>query len=224
MNQNDLLILEVEAISKSFGKTRVLDSLDLQVPKGHIVEIRGANGSGKTTLLSILSSLTKPDSGAVMLNGLNVEKFGAIYRRCIGSVFHAPLIYEQLTPKENLEHFGRLYRLPNVTEVVEEKISRLHLDHWGDQKVGTLSNGLRKRVSIAKSMLHGPQLLLLDEPDTGLDEETIRILGDVFDEFSGNGGAVLLTTHTSSIKYRAPGCRYFLVAGKLSPERGPNHA
>ena len=224
MNQNDLLILEVDAISKSFGRTRVLDSLDLQVPKGHIVEIRGANGSGKTTLLSILSSLTEPDSGTVMLNGRTVKKFGASYRRCIGTVFHVPLIYDQLTLKENLEYFGRLYRLPNVSSVVEEKVDRFHLRHWLDQKVGTLSNGLRKRVSIAKSMLHSPQLLLLDEPDTGLDQETLRILGDVFDEFSDSGGTVLLATHTSSIKYLAPRCRYLLIDGKLCSERNSRNA
>jgi len=218
MNQNDLLILEADAISKTFGKTRVLDSLDLHVPKGHIVEIRGSNGSGKTTLLSILSSLTEPDSGMVMLNGSNIKNLGSIYRRCIGTVFHVPLIYYQLTIKENLEYFGKLYRLTNVSDVVEEKVDRLNLGHWLDQKVGTLSNGLKKRVSIAKSMLHSPQMLLLDEPDTGLDEATLKILGDVFDEFSGDGGAILLTTHTSSIKYLAPRSRYFLVDGKLCNE------
>ena len=155
----------------------------------------GPNGSGKTTLIKILATLARPDSGEVRVAGLDVSTSGRSVRRNIGVVTHDPLLYDQLTGRENLALFARLFGLDSVDERVETASDLVGLSSRIDQRVGMLSHGMRKRLGIARALLHEPLVLLMDEPESGLDQEALGLLEKVVGDTSTPFRTVVLTTH-----------------------------
>jgi len=187
--------VEARSLEKSFGEWPVLWDLDLSVPWGQTLVLFGANGAGKTTLLRILATHARPDHGSVAVAGYNLRTRPEEVRRRIGVVGHRSLLYDDLTCRENLIYYGRLFGLKNHMPRVDEVLEKVGLSSRADHRVRTLSNGMQKRASIARAILHQPDVLLLDEPEAGLDRESVSILGTLLTEWTDSGRSVIMTTH-----------------------------
>ena len=182
-------------MSKAFGRSPVLRELDLEVPWGEVLTVLGPNGSGKTTLIKTLGTLLKPDRGLVRVGGLDTARAGRAVRRSIGVVTHEPMLYDQLTGHENLTFTARMFGLDDVEERVLDSAERMGVTSRLHQRVAAMSHGLRKRFSIARALLHDPLVLLLDEPESGLDQEALGLLERVVADYAGRSRTVLMTTH-----------------------------
>ena len=196
------VLLKVENVTKSYGRNRVLHKLCLSVEPSEVVVIRGINGSGKTTLLSIIASLVSCDYGMVKILGQDLRSNSHKVRSNLAFVAHQPFLYSQLTVKENLEFFGRLNSIDNLSSTILEKAALIGLYDRLDSKIATLSHGYIKRVAIARALLHNPRILLFDEPESGLDQDSLmlfeRIIGDQLEV----GKSIVMTTHATQISYR----------------------
>jgi ABC-type multidrug transport system ATPase subunit len=185
----------VSALTKAFGRVAVLRSLDLDVPWGQVLAVLGPNGSGKTTLLKALATLTSPDAGSIHVAGLDLARHGAHVRRLIGVVTHETMLYGDLTGAENLSVHARLFGIEDEGPVIDSVAERLGISDLLETRTGTLSHGMRRRFSIARSLLHDPPILLLDEPESGLDQEALALFRRVVEGFSEERRTVLITTH-----------------------------
>ena len=208
-------LVRVIGLSKSYGRRRVLNQLKFELVSGSGLVIKGSNGSGKTTLLEILSAISRPDEGSIEVCGTNILEGPDTVRSKIGFVAHSPYLYPQLTVKENLVFFSRLYLVSSETLDKNVLLADMGLDTRLNQRVSTLSHGFQKRVSIVRALLHRPSVLLLDEPETGLDEETVIVLRRLIESFLADGGSVILTTHLENIDYGVEMDNLFLERGKL---------
>ena len=188
-------IIKVQGLAKAYGRNKIFRNLDLIINHGEICALIGSNGSGKTTLLKILSMLTKPDSGSFSFSGLPASKNGENIRKLIGLVTHDHLLYNQLTSYENLKFTGKLHDIKNIDSKIKELSSLLKLDSVLDKRIGYLSHGFQKRVSIARALIHNPLLLLLDEPESNLDYLSKTILFDMIKTFKDSGKTILIATH-----------------------------
>ena len=191
--------VEAHGLEKSYREWPVLWDLDLTVPWGETLCLFGANGAGKTTLLRILSTSVRPDSGTVRIAGRDLRRQTSEVRRRIGVVGHRSFLYEDLTARENLQYYARLYGIRDRESRIAEVLERVGLSSRGDHRVRTLSNGMQKRASIARAILHQPDILLLDEPETGLDRESRRMLGELLADWTNEGRSAALTTHDIDI-------------------------
>ena len=191
--------IRVEGLEKSFDDWPVLWDLDLAVGWGELLVLLGANGVGKTTLLRILATQARADSGTVVIAGYNARRRPEAVRRRVGVVAHQTFLYDDLTCLENLVYYGRLYGLSDPRQRASEALSRLGLAGREAQRVRTLSHGLQKRVAIARAILHQPPVLLLDEPETGLDPGSVLVLKDLLEEWTSAGRSVVMTTHNPEL-------------------------
>jgi len=173
---NTELALEVRELSRTFGARKALDKVSFELPKGAFLSIFGPNGAGKTTLLKVLSTLTVASKGEARVLGLNVVEDAVELRERIGFISHNPLLYPDLSAQENLEFFAELYCLDNPKERVSELLTAVELDHRRLDLVRTFSRGMIQRLSIARSLLHEPEVIFLDEPYSGLDPHAMDIL------------------------------------------------
>jgi heme exporter protein A len=189
-------MIEIERLVKSFGRKAVLKTIDLSVPAGQSVALFGPNGAGKTTLIRIIAGLSKASSGRVALGGVDVGRASDALRRYIGVVSHNPLIYDSLTGEENLKFFGRMYDVPGLPQRIDEVLERVGLKARRKDVVRTYSRGMVQRLAIARAILHDPPILLLDEPDTGLDQQAADMLRTLLVELGSSDRTVLLTTHS----------------------------
>jgi len=181
----------------SYGERQALRGLDSRVLPGEIFGFLGPNGGGKTTLFRILATLARPSRGAGAVFGHDLATQAARVRRELGVVFQSPSLDVQLTVAENLTHQGHLYGLSgrDLAGRIAAALARFGLAARAGERAATLSGGLRRRAEIAKSLLHRPRLLLLDEPSTGLDPGARRDLWETLFELRREGVTVLLTTH-----------------------------
>ncbi len=188
-------LIEVRALRKAFGRQRVLKGIDLSIAAGSSVVIFGPNGAGKTTFLRILATLSKPTSGEVRISGVNVKDNPEGIRQYLGLVTHAPLLYEDLTAQENLRFYARLYGMKDAEPRIQELLERVGLWHRRHDLVRTFSRGMVQRMAIARALLHNPPILLLDEPDTGLDPQAAEMMTGLLREIGGSQRTILMTTH-----------------------------
>lgn len=186
--------LTVSALYKRYDSHTVLDDLSIIVQAGEFCLLVGANGAGKTTLLRILAGLVRADSGEIDFFD---EQWGlsAAARSSIGYLSHATQLYGDLSATQNLLHYARLYNLSEPHKVVEQAIQWAGLTAHAHQAVRTFSRGMAQRLAIARSTLHQPNLLLLDEPYTGLDPEAAAALDDQLNSLHGQGRTILITAH-----------------------------
>ena len=208
-------LLEVENVTKSYGRNRVLHKLCLSVEPGEVVVIRGINGSGKTTLLSIIASLVSSDYGMVKILGQDLRSNPHRVRSDLAFVAHQPFLYSQLTVKENLEFFGRLNSVDNLDSTILEKAALIGLSNRLGSKIATLSHGYIKRVAIARALLHSPKILLFDEPESGLDQDSLRLFEKIIGDQLESGKSIVMTTHASQISYRGRGRNQRISKGML---------
>ena len=182
-------------MSKAYGRAQALRGLCLEVRWGQTLTVLGANGSGKTTLVKTLAMLTKPDAGEVRVGGLSTRHNGKRVRRTIGVVTHEPLLYDGLTGGENLRFFGRMFGVERIDERIRSVAAQIGIADWLDIRAGTLSHGMRRRISIARALLHSPRALIMDEPESGLDQEALELLAAIIADKTNPERAVLMTTH-----------------------------
>ncbi|NOX63044.1 MAG: heme ABC exporter ATP-binding protein CcmA [Chloroflexi bacterium] len=189
------VLIRVQGLQKSFGRHRVLRNLNFDIEAGTSVALLGPNGAGKTTLLRILATLSRPTAGRVTIAGVDIGANPEGIRQYIGLVTHAPLLYDDLNAMENLEFFARLYGLSDAEERIRDLLTRVGLYHRRKDRVRTFSRGMVQRLAIARALLHDPPILLLDEPDTGLDPQAAEMMNDLLKELSGGERTILMTTH-----------------------------
>ena len=211
-------VVQTAGVSKSFGMVTALYHVDLTIRAGEVLSVFGPNGSGKTTLLRILATLSQPDEGFVVINGFDVSKQPEAARSTTGFVAHASLLYGDLTVWENLRFHARMFGIEDVESRVGQVAERMNVTDRLGQKVRTLSHGYQKRVSFARALLHRPRLLLLDEPFTGLDRGTVRVLDRLLRDFAAVGGAVLLTTHSVELGVEVADRVAILASGRFAFE------
>jgi len=191
----ELPAITVQRLTKSFGDRPVLRDLDLNLHLGEVFVLFGANGSGKTTLIRSLGTLAKADKGIIRIMGRDLRRRGAFLRRFIGVLTHQTFLYDELTGQENLRFYGQMFGLRNVNERIRSLTEKMGLQRVLDKRVGTLSHGMQKRLSIVRAVLHDPTILLLDEPESGLDEEALSLLGHLLSGEDKGKRAVIITTH-----------------------------
>jgi len=191
-------VVEITDLSHRYGQRLALDHLSLSVQGGEIFGFLGPNGSGKTTLFRILCTLIAAEPGKVRILGLDSATQRDLVREKLGVVFQSPSLDKQLTAAENLRHHGHLYGLhgAELEKRIDELLDRLGLSDRRDDRVGSFSGGMRRRVELAKGMLTRPSVLLLDEPSTGLDPGARIDLWRYLKEIQNSGNVtILLTTH-----------------------------
>ena len=215
------LAIEVEGLRKSFGDWPALRGVDLTVQWGELVALFGANGSGKTTLLRVLSTQARADEGRVLVGGFDLRRQANAVRRRVGMVGHNGFLYEDLSCRENLVFYGRLFGVDGLTSRVEVVLERVGLERWGDRRVRTLSHGMQKRLAIARAILHQPRVLLLDEPEGGWTGNRWICCGVSWRNGRGPGGAVVMTTHNRALGREWADRVGVLDAGRLRMEDSP---
>jgi heme exporter protein A len=194
-NGTPTLAVAAVGVSKAFGRTQALQRVDLELAWGKCLVLLGHNGAGKSTLLRILAGLTSSDDGTIWAGGYDRRRQPAQLRRAVGFLGHQTLLYQQLTPRENLRFYARLYNLSGAAERASQLLNDVGMGDWADRRVGTLSNGMQKRIALARVLLHRPALLLLDEPETGLDQQGQDLLARVLLAAVRGGASVVMTTH-----------------------------
>ena len=177
-------MIRARGLAKRFGAKRVLSPLDLELEAGSFLLVTGPNGSGKTTLLRLLAGLTAPSAGELEVG---VDRSG------VGFLAHEPLVYRDLSPLENLELFGRLYRIPERRERVGMLLERYGLWDVRHERAGSFSRGMLQRLGLCRALLHDPQLLLLDEPFNALDADGAGLLERELEGFAGTRTLVVAT-------------------------------
>jgi heme exporter protein A len=188
-------MIEVRKLVKSFGLKPVLRGLDLTVEPGEFVALLGPNGAGKTTLLRILASLARPSAGLVRVAGHTLPGQAASVRRRLGVVSHLPLLYGDLSAEENLRFYGRMYDLPDIERRSSEVLELVGLKPRRRDLVREFSRGMQQRLTIGRAILHDPEVLLFDEPYTGLDQDASQMLDGLLGEVARRGRTVLMTSH-----------------------------
>jgi heme exporter protein A len=188
-------MIEIRGLVKSFGHKAVLKGIDLEVADGQFLTLVGPNGAGKTTLIRILATLSKATSGTVWMDGFDLADASVDIRRHMGLVSHQTLLYGDLTPDENLRFYGRMYDVPDLEERIGAVLRQVGLEGRRHDPVRTFSRGMQQRLAIARAILHRPSVLLLDEPDTGLDQHAAEMLHELLATVGTQGRTVLMTTH-----------------------------
>lgn len=188
-------MIRTEALTKSFGARWALQGINIEAEQGELVAVLGPNGAGKTTLIRILSTLTKSSSGSAFVADLDIKKQPQNVRRRLGVISHRTYLYEILTARENLRFFGKMYDVPNLNSRVDDLLERVGLKWRADDLVRNFSRGMQQRLALARSILHRPSVLLLDEPYSGLDQNAGEMLSRQIELLLDENRTVLLTTH-----------------------------
>ncbi len=190
-----MALIEIENLTKAYGLAPVLRKLNLTVERGEFIALLGHNGSGKSTLLRLLCALSKPTAGTIRVGGWELPKEAAAVRAQIGVVSHKPLLYENLTALENLRFFASLYGGRYDETIYMERLKRVGLSKRAHDLVRTFSRGMQQRLSLARATIHNPDILIMDEPYTGLDQDGNGLLDELLVQAHRDGRTILMATH-----------------------------
>lgn len=185
----------VRKLVKRFGLKIVLRDMDFYVAQGEFVALLGPNGAGKTTFLRILASLSRPTMGEVSIAGFQLPSQAAAVRQRLGVVSHLPLLYGDLTAEENLRFYGKMYAVPDLDTRIAGVLELVGLYLRRRDLVRTFSRGMQQRLAIGRAVLHDPDVMLFDEPHTGLDQDACVMLDKVLQEVAARGRTVVMTSH-----------------------------
>ncbi|MEL7626695.1 MAG: ABC transporter ATP-binding protein [Anaerolineaceae bacterium] len=195
-------MIKTQGLTKIFkiGKKQetdliAVDNLTLEVEHGEVFGFLGPNGAGKTTTVRMLTGLIRPTSGTAQVAGFELGKEDTNIRRNVGILTESPGMYERLTAEKNLTIFAKLYDVPDVEKSVNKYLSMLGLWERRHDSVGSFSKGMRQKLAVARSLIHEPQILFLDEPTTGLDPEASKTVRDFVEELKTEGRTIFMTTH-----------------------------
>ena len=195
-------MIKTQKLSKIFkiGKKQkteliAVDQLDLEVAEGEVFGFLGPNGAGKTTTVRMLTSLIKPSSGEVLVNGFRIGVQDTEIRRAVGILTESPGLYERLTAEQNLRIYAELYDLDDPDKAIKKYLSMMNLWERRMDAVGSYSKGMRQKLAVARALLHEPKVLFLDEPTTGLDPEAAKTVRDFIEELKSQGRTIFMCTH-----------------------------
>jgi heme exporter protein A len=188
-------MITVKKLVKRFGLKTVLRGVDFEVQPGEFVALLGPNGAGKTTFLRILASQSRPSLGEVNIAGYKLPHEAAAVRARLGVVSHLPLLYGDLTADENLRFYARMYNIESMEERITEVLEMVGLEARRRDLVRTFSRGMQQRLAIGRAVLHDPDVILFDEPYTGLDQDASSMLDDVLKTVAAQGRTVVMTSH-----------------------------
>lgn len=195
-------MIRIQNLSKRFGKTLAVDHIDLHVQPGVVMGFLGPNGAGKTTTIRMVSGLMKPDTGTIVLNGIDLAAEPERAKAVTGFVPDRPYLYEKLTGWEFLEFAAGLYRVnsPDLHQLGMMYLEMFELLDWKDELIEGYSHGMKQRLIISSALLHRPKIFIIDEPMVGLDPRGVRLVKDLFTQMAKERGmAVFLSTHTLSV-------------------------
>jgi heme exporter protein A len=187
--------VEAIGLGKSIDDRPILEDLNFTIAPGSFVALLGANGAGKSTLLKILATLSPPTAGQLLLFGAKLDREAIKARSRIGLIGHQSMLYRDLTARENLRFFGKLYGVKDLNHRIDELLEAMDLSDRGDDAVKTFSRGMTQRVAIARALIHSPDLLLADEPFDGLDAPSINALEQNLARLHASGKTIILTNH-----------------------------
>jgi len=188
-------MIEIKKLTKQADNKLILRGVDLSIKKGETVAILGPNGAGKSTFLKVLATLIKPTSGQVLVNGLDLKKNQIEIKKLLGYLPHSSLLYDHYSPLENLVFFGNIYGVKDVEQKAINLVKEVGLSFFLNEPVKNFSRGMIQRIAIARAIVHDPEVLLLDEPHTGLDQGAISILNNVIVSMKEKGATTLMVTH-----------------------------
>jgi heme exporter protein A len=189
------MMIEVKKLVKRFGLRTILRGLDFSVEPGEFVALLGPNGTGKTTFLRILATLSRPSMGQVKVAGHALPHQAAKVRAKLGVVSHMPLLYPDLTAEENLQFYARMYGVTNYAPRITEVLGLVGLGNRRKDLVRTFSRGMQQRLAIGRAVIHNPEVMLFDEPYSGLDQDASEMLDDVLRSVAAEGRTVVMTSH-----------------------------
>jgi len=190
-------MIELINVCKSFGSLKAVDDLTLKVEDGKLFSFLGPNGAGKTTTIKIMTGLMSPDSGTIILNGIDISRDPIAAKQITGYIPDAPNLYEKMTGREFLQLIGNLYQMETklIRSQIEYYEQKLLLLPWVDQRIEEYSRGMKQRIVFASAFLHNPEILIIDEPMVGLDPQTIRTTKRLLREKVAEGLTIFLSTH-----------------------------
>ena len=198
---NDNIMISVSELKKFFGDVKAVNGISFDVKKGEVFGLLGPNGAGKTTTIKLLLGLLEPLEGTIKIMGLNPEIDEVQIKSRVGYVSEEPLIFKSLTPKDLFNFIASIRKLnaEETSERAQEYMESLGALEYYEQLVATLSHGNKQKIQIISSILHDPDLLILDEPLSGLDAKSVKVVKEIIDIHIENGGAVLFSTHIMEI-------------------------
>ena len=188
-------LLSVKSLKKDIGKKNILNDITFSLKQGEVLSVLGPNGAGKTTLLKLLSTVTNPTAGKIKISNEEVNDEAINLRNKIGVISHDTFLYDNLTAYENLKFYGEMYSVSNLKQRIFSVIDEVGLNFCLQDLVRTFSRGMKQRLSIARAIIHFPELLLLDEPYTGLDQHAIEMLNRVIKDLNDGQRTIILITH-----------------------------
>ncbi len=192
--ENACPAVEITGLAKSFGSFIALEGIDLVLPSGGTLAVLGPNGAGKTTLIKLLAGVMRPTSGRILIDGMEMKDRAEEVRGRIGLLSHQSYLYASLSAQENLEFYASMYNVSDSSGRIQGLLETMGLKSRRHDRVSTFSRGMLQRLSLARSLLHRPSLLLLDEPETGLDRQGLDEMWDVIDS-DLPGRTVIFTSH-----------------------------
>lgn len=186
--------VELRDVSRHYGRRRAVSHVSFSARRGDILGLLGPNGAGKSTIIGMLATLVSPSSGAILYGARSAGESGPMVRGAIGLLAHELHLYPDLSARQNLRFFAELYGLSSA-DIVARALDAAGLTDRGDDIVSSFSRGMRQRLALERSLLHGPRLVLFDEPFTGLDDRAVTIVANRLRELAGGGAIVILATH-----------------------------
>ncbi len=216
-------MIVVEQLKKSFGLVEAVRDVSFSAPDGRITGLLGPNGAGKSTTLRILYTVLRPDAGSASIDGINVVDDTLSARARIGTLPHGAGLYPHLTARENIRYYAELYRMPAdvIEHRVQQVIDQLGIGDFADRRSKGFSQGQRTKVALARSLVHEPQNILLDEPSNGLDVMATRALRDVIRELKAAGKCVLFSSHVMQEVAALCDDIVIVAAGKVALQGSP---
>ena len=210
-------MIELSGLTKRYGSFTAVDSLDLLVPRGELFGFLGPNGAGKTTTLRMLAGILRPTAGTVKIAGLDVWGDPVAAKSKLGFIPDRPFIYEKLTGVEFLRFVAGLYGQHGdaIERRGRELLALFDLEEWRDELVESYSHGMRQKLIIASAFVHRPEVIVVDEPHVGLDPKSIKILRDLFKEYTRRGHTIMMSTHTLEVAERLCDRIAIIQGGKI---------
>ncbi len=190
------IMIKIESLNKSFGTIKALDNLNLDVKRGELIGIIGPNGAGKTTAIRMACCILKPDSGDIIVDGLSIHKDPISIKSMIGYLPEEPNLYERFKARDLLRYFAELYGVPKnqIEGRIEELLEVVGMTDRGEDRINTFSKGLRQRISVARALIHDPEIIIFDEPTMGLDPATATSIRNFIRNLKGEK-TIILCTH-----------------------------
>jgi ABC-2 type transport system ATP-binding protein len=194
MDSNDVMI-KIESLTKSFGRIKALDDINLEIKRGELLGIIGPNGAGKTTAIRMACCILKPDFGDIKVDGMSIHEDPIRIKSMIGYLPEEPNLYERFKAKDLLRYFAELYGVPknDINGRIEDLLELVGMTERKDDRINTFSKGLRQRISVARALVHDPDIIILDEPTMGLDPATANSIRDFVRNLKGKKTMILCT-------------------------------